>query len=134
MIRKAPFIEIDPGIENILPISGDLSTSNNGSTFLNIPANVFYNKDGTQYTGLVSMSLTVIDTSVGQYDAPGEFVTLNSDGRPEILATLGVFSIEFKDFLENQLLLNKNIEVFSKGPTTIFALGSLTRKQELGFL
>ena len=117
MFRKAPVLLIDPEIENKLSISGDPSAPNSGSTYLKIPANVFYNTDGTQYTGQVSLSLTFIDPTENLEDAPGEFVTLNPDGTPAVLVTLGVFSIEFEDNAGKQLLLNDNIYVFSEGPT-----------------
>ena len=117
MIKKAPFIEIDPVIENKLSISNDPSAPNSGSAYLKLPANAFYNTDGTQYTGKVSMSLTYIDPTKRLEDAPGEFVTLNSDGESEILVTLGVFSIEFKGDSGNQVLLNNNIEVYAKQST-----------------
>ena len=117
MTRKAPFTEIDPVVENRLSISGDPSAQNNGSAYLKVPANAFYNTDGTQYTGKVSFSLTYIDPSERLEDAPGEFVTLNSDGRSEILVTLGVFSIDFEDDSGNKLLLKNNIEVYTKQST-----------------
>ena len=117
MIRKAPMFEIDPKIENKLSISNSPLIPNTGSTYFKVPIRSFYNTDGTQYTGSVYVSLTFIDPSEKLNDAPGEFVTLNDDGMPEILVTLGVFSVVFRDNDGRQLLLNKNIEVFAKGST-----------------
>ena len=107
MVRKAPSIVINPVVENELSISSDPLKPNSGPTFLKFPAKAFHNIDGSLYTGFVSLSLTFIDPEESIEDAPGEFITLNLDGVPEILATLGVFSIEFKDNSGNELLLKK---------------------------
>ena len=120
MIWKAPFVGIDSVIENKLSISGDPSKPNNSSAYLKVPANAFYNIDGTQYTKHVSVSLTYIGPSGRLENAPGQFVTLNQNGQPDILVTLGVFSIDFVSDSGNQLLLNDNIDVFAKGPTSYF--------------
>ena len=117
MIKKAPFIEINPAMENTLSVSGDPSEPNTGSAYLNVPADAFFNTNGTHYTGSVFVSLTYLNPSERLEDAPGEFVTLNPEGLPELLVTLGVFVIEFEDGSGNQLLLNDNIEVYAYGST-----------------
>ena len=113
MIKKASFIEINPVVENTMSVSSDPAQSNTGSAYIKVPAKAFYNTDGTQYTRPVFVSLTYLDPSERLEDAPGEFVTLNPEGLPEILVTLGVFSIEFEDDSGNQFFPNDNIEVFA---------------------
>ena len=117
MVKKAPSIEIDPVIENKLSISGDPSQPNNGSAYLKVPADAFFSTDGTQYTRPVFVSLTYLDPLERLEDAPGEFLTLNPEGLPEILVTLGVFSVDFEDGSGNQLLLNDDIEVYAYAST-----------------
>ena len=117
MVKKAAFIELDPTEETGLSISNDPSNQNAGPAFIRIPPGAFFNANGVQYTGPVFVSLTFIDPTDRLEDAPGEFITLNADGLPDILVTLGVFAFEFLDNVGNQITLNENIDVFAYGPT-----------------
>ena len=117
MVKKAAFTEIDPSTETVLSISNQPRDQNAGPAFIRIPPDAFFSTNGEKYTESVLVSLTFIGPSDRLEDAPGEFTTLNSEGLPEILVTLGVFAFYIKDVSGNQIILNENIEVYANGPT-----------------
>ena len=120
MVKKAPFIELDPTKETTLSISSNPSDQNAGPAFLRVPADAFFDTNGAYYTGDVFVSLTYLDPLENLENAPGEFTTLNSEGLPETLVTLGVYAVEFADGSGNPILLNDYIEVYVTGSTPYF--------------
>ena len=116
MVRKAPFIQIDPTQVNELAISGSPADQNTGVASINIPANLFFNSDLTPYTGQVSVSLTFLDPLDSDMLAimPGRFVTLDSNGEETTLVTQGVFSMSFEDDSGNELIINGEIDASGK--------------------
>ena len=113
MIRKAPFIPIDPTQENELAISGSPSQQGTGLASINIPANAFFTLDGTPYTEEVFVSLTFLDPLDPDMLAiiPGRFVTLDANGEETIIITQGVFSLSSEDNAGNELIINGVIDV-----------------------
>ena len=113
MIRKAPFIQIDPTQENELAISGSPSQQGTGVASINIPANAFFTLDRTPYTGEVFVSLTFLDPLDPDMLAiiPGRFVTLDANGEETIIITQGVFSLSSEDNAGNELIINGEIDV-----------------------
>ena len=124
MIRKAPFIQIDPTQENELAISGSPSQQGTGVASINIPPNAFFTLDGTPYTGEVFVSLTFLDPLDPDMLAiiPGRFVTLDANGEETIIITQGVFSLSSEDIAGNELIINGEIDVSG---TAGFALWEL---------
>ena len=121
MVRKAPLIQIDPSVENVLSVSGDPSQANTGPASIVIPEDAIFNADGTPYSGTVSVSLTVLDPlDPESLDImPGQFLTQSPTGELDILVTNGVFSISFEDGSGNPLIVNDDLEVYG---TAGFAL------------
>ena len=113
MVRKAPYIQIDPTQENELAISGSPSDQGTGVASINIPANAFFTIDGTPFTGDVFVSLTYLDPLDPDILAmmPGRFVTLDANGEETIIITKGVFSLSSEDIAGNELIINGEIDV-----------------------
>ena len=113
MVRKAPFLQIDPAQENELALSGSPSQQGTGVASINIPANAFFTLDRTPFTGEVFVSLTFLDPLDPDMLAmmPGRFVTLDANGDESTLITQGVFSLSSKDNAGNELIINGEVDV-----------------------
>ena len=128
MVRKAPFIQIDPTQENELAISGSPSDQGSGVASISIPANAFFTLDGTPYTGQVLVSLTFLDPLDPDMleIMPGRFVTLNANGEETIIITQGVFSLSSEDDSGNELIINGEIDVSGTPGFALWELDPLT--------
>ena len=128
MVRRAPFIQIDPTQENELAISSSPSEQGTGVASISIPANAFFTLDRTPYTEQVLVSLTFLDPLDPDMLAtmPGRFVTLNANGEETILVTQGVFSLSSEDNAGNELLINGEIYVSGTPGFALWELDPLT--------
>ena len=128
MVKKAPIVQINSSQQNELSISGAPSEQGSGVASINIPANAFFTPDGIPFTEEVSATLTYLD----QRDedklamAPGRFVTVDSNGVENILATEGVFLLSVKDTAGNELNINGEIDVFGSPGFALWAFDTFT--------
>lgn len=101
MLHAAPPVLIDPNVETVLTTDPNNNDSVGDMVQISVPANSFYRKDGTKYSGIVSSRLTYInttDTGIIMADiVPGRFQFINEEGSTTNLDSKGVFTLTFED-------------------------------------
>ncbi|XP_045166675.2 cartilage intermediate layer protein 2-like [Mercenaria mercenaria] len=103
MIKKSTPVQIDATVEETLSLSDDPTNQSAGNAFIVIDPNSFTDRNGNQYNGIVSASVTFIDSNKDSETViPGRFLTPVGESLENLISD-GIVSFDFKDINGNNL-------------------------------
>ena len=96
------------------PANFTLGRDSDSFADLELPENSLLTKDGSVFHGNAKASVSVTDPRnlSDILTAPGDFTTVNEDGREELLETFGMVKLNLEDASGKPLVMSKPMEVY----------------------